>query len=185
MITKAASISIAAADSVSLVDALASVVIIGLCLFFVLSVELCLCLFLASSGGASLSIAINQTLALTLPAACNVQTPTISQCNVHQWVLQHLLQWILTPPADSSNGTPQTPITPSQSNTPSARVDSKTAPSTTGALSGGSSIKSSSPLQIADLQCSFSSSSHDRAQIFAIFIGLGISALRYFYSITS
>lgn len=40
----------------------------------------CLCSLL-NGGGANLGISINQTLALTLPGACNVQTPSISQCN--------------------------------------------------------------------------------------------------------
>jgi hypothetical protein len=40
----------------------------------------CLCTAL-NGGGASLGITINQTLALGLPAACNVQTPPVSKCN--------------------------------------------------------------------------------------------------------
>ncbi|KAL8055054.1 hypothetical protein ABFX02_04G031600 [Erythranthe guttata] len=40
----------------------------------------CLCALL-KGGASSLGIAINQTLALALPAACNVQTPPVSQCN--------------------------------------------------------------------------------------------------------
>lgn len=40
----------------------------------------CLC-SLVNSGGSGLGISINQTLALALPAACNVQTPPLSQCN--------------------------------------------------------------------------------------------------------
>ncbi|KAF3457110.1 hypothetical protein FNV43_RR01767 [Rhamnella rubrinervis] len=40
----------------------------------------CLCLVL-SGGGASLGININQTLALALPGACNMQTPPVSRCN--------------------------------------------------------------------------------------------------------
>ncbi|KAK3190084.1 hypothetical protein Dsin_029645 [Dipteronia sinensis] len=41
----------------------------------------CLCTVL-SGGGASLGVTINQTLALALPGACNVQTPPVSRCNV-------------------------------------------------------------------------------------------------------
>jgi len=37
----------------------------------------CLCLII---GGEGSSLGINQTLALALPAACNVQTPPVSQC---------------------------------------------------------------------------------------------------------
>ncbi|GAV77938.1 LTP_2 domain-containing protein [Cephalotus follicularis] len=40
----------------------------------------CLCAAL-NGGGTSFGITINQTLALSLPGACNVQTPPISQCN--------------------------------------------------------------------------------------------------------
>ncbi|KAH7661491.1 Bifunctional inhibitor/lipid-transfer protein/seed storage 2S albumin protein [Dioscorea alata] len=40
----------------------------------------CLCEVL--NGGASAEININTTRALELPAACNVTTPSVSQCNV-------------------------------------------------------------------------------------------------------
>uniref|UniRef100_A0A2P2J9S4 Non-specific lipid transfer protein A n=1 Tax=Rhizophora mucronata TaxID=61149 RepID=A0A2P2J9S4_RHIMU len=40
----------------------------------------CLCEVL-NGGGSSLGININQTKALALPTACNVQTPPISRCN--------------------------------------------------------------------------------------------------------
>lgn len=40
----------------------------------------CLCAAV-NSGGSGLGIAINQTLALELPAACNVKTSPVSQCN--------------------------------------------------------------------------------------------------------
>lgn len=40
----------------------------------------CLCSLL-NGGGSTMGITINQTLALQLPGACNVQTPPISQCN--------------------------------------------------------------------------------------------------------
>ncbi|GKV42433.1 hypothetical protein SLEP1_g49840 [Rubroshorea leprosula] len=38
----------------------------------------CLCSLL---NGSSLGVTINQTQALALPAACNVQTPPVSECN--------------------------------------------------------------------------------------------------------
>ncbi|XP_059434160.1 non-specific lipid transfer protein GPI-anchored 5-like [Corylus avellana] len=41
----------------------------------------CLCTALNGGGGAALGVTINQTLALALPSACNVQTPPVSQCN--------------------------------------------------------------------------------------------------------
>lgn len=40
----------------------------------------CLCAVL-NGGSSSLGIAINQTKALALPGACNVQTPPLSRCN--------------------------------------------------------------------------------------------------------
>ncbi|GAA0175406.1 hypothetical protein Leryth_018129 [Lithospermum erythrorhizon] len=40
----------------------------------------CLCTLL-NGGGSSLGVSINQTLALTLPDQCKVQTPPVSQCN--------------------------------------------------------------------------------------------------------
>ncbi|XP_010679074.2 non-specific lipid transfer protein GPI-anchored 5 [Beta vulgaris subsp. vulgaris] len=41
----------------------------------------CLCSALSSGAASSLGVAINQTRALGLPNACNVQTPPTSQCN--------------------------------------------------------------------------------------------------------
>ncbi|CAN0857022.1 Non-specific lipid transfer protein GPI-anchored 5 [Linum grandiflorum] len=40
----------------------------------------CLCEVL-SGGAASLGVSINKTLALQLPASCNVKTPPVSRCN--------------------------------------------------------------------------------------------------------
>lgn len=40
----------------------------------------CLCQLL-NGNGINLGLSINRTLALTLPSACNVQTPPVSQCN--------------------------------------------------------------------------------------------------------
>ena len=47
----------------------------------------CLCQVL-SGGGSSLGININQTQALALPTACNVQTPPVSQCNGKNKIIQ-------------------------------------------------------------------------------------------------
>lgn len=44
------------------------------------SQPLCLCALL-NDGGSSVGVNINQTLALSLPGACNVQTPPVSRCN--------------------------------------------------------------------------------------------------------
>ncbi|KAG8658696.1 non-specific lipid transfer protein GPI-anchored 5 isoform X2 [Manihot esculenta] len=40
----------------------------------------CLCSVL-NGGGSSFGVTINKTLALALPAACNVKTPPVSKCN--------------------------------------------------------------------------------------------------------
>lgn len=40
----------------------------------------CLCTVM-NGGGSSMGVNINQTQALTLPAACHVQTPPVSRCN--------------------------------------------------------------------------------------------------------
>ncbi|XP_052207927.1 non-specific lipid transfer protein GPI-anchored 5-like [Diospyros lotus] len=40
----------------------------------------CLCEAINGGGGSSLGINVNQTQALALPSACNVQTPPISRC---------------------------------------------------------------------------------------------------------
>ncbi|XP_055811902.1 non-specific lipid transfer protein GPI-anchored 5-like isoform X1 [Solanum dulcamara] len=39
----------------------------------------CLCI-IVNSGGSSLGVQINQTQALALPSACNLQTPPVSKC---------------------------------------------------------------------------------------------------------
>ncbi|KAJ9182135.1 hypothetical protein P3X46_006161 [Hevea brasiliensis] len=72
----------------------------------------CLCEVL-NGGGSSLGININQTQALALPGACNVQTPPTSRCNA-------------TSPAASPAGTPEVPSTPSGTGSktvPSREVD--------------------------------------------------------------
>uniref|UniRef100_UPI001CB9AA96 non-specific lipid transfer protein GPI-anchored 5-like n=1 Tax=Erigeron canadensis TaxID=72917 RepID=UPI001CB9AA96 len=40
----------------------------------------CLC-SIVNGGGSSFGLTINQTAALALPSACNVQTPPVSRCN--------------------------------------------------------------------------------------------------------
>ncbi|KAI6693268.1 hypothetical protein NL676_020978 [Syzygium grande] len=40
----------------------------------------CLCMVL-NGGASSLGVTLNQTLALALPGACNVQTPPVSKCD--------------------------------------------------------------------------------------------------------
>ncbi|XP_022138181.1 non-specific lipid-transfer protein-like protein At2g13820 [Momordica charantia] len=86
------------------------------------SQPLCLCQVL-NGGGSSLGMNINQTQALALPQACNVQTPSVSNCKV-----------------DSPAGAPE-----SSNNVPSG-TGSKTVPSTDNDSSDGSSIHSSKSL---------------------------------------
>ncbi|KAK4418293.1 hypothetical protein Salat_2242000 [Sesamum alatum] len=104
----------------------------------------CLCALL-KGGSSSLGIAINQTLALALPGACNVQTPPVSQCNAANGPPASAP----TPaaaysPSDSpADETPDiVPSTPSEPDivpsTPSAGTGSKTVPNTNAASSGGS-----------------------------------------------
>ncbi|KAK1413693.1 hypothetical protein QVD17_35470 [Tagetes erecta] len=72
----------------------------------------CLCQVL-NGGGSSLGININQTQALELPKACNVQTPPTSQCNAAS-------------PTNSPSGTPTT----SSENPSGPGSDTNTVPST-------------------------------------------------------
>lgn len=87
----------------------------------------CLCQVL-SGGGSSLGINVNQTQALALPGACNVQTPPISRCNAAS-------------PAESPSETPESPTTVPSGN------GSKTIPSTQeDGSSDAGSIRLSIPL---------------------------------------
>ncbi|XP_068325532.1 non-specific lipid transfer protein GPI-anchored 5 [Pyrus communis] len=85
----------------------------------------CLCEVL-NGGGSSLGINVNQTQALALPGACNVQTPPLSKCNAAS-------------PAGSPTGA---------ADSPNEGTGSKTVPSTQGGMSDGYSIKMSSPTQL-------------------------------------
>ncbi|KAL3531322.1 hypothetical protein ACH5RR_010644 [Cinchona calisaya] len=100
----------------------------------------CLCSLL-NGGASSVGINVNQTLALALPGACQVQTPPSSQCNAGNAPTSSPAP-AGSPPADSSNETPETQTTPSASDTPAAN-GSKTVPSTDGSASAGISIKAS------------------------------------------
>ncbi|XP_054787412.1 non-specific lipid transfer protein GPI-anchored 5-like [Prosopis cineraria] len=96
----------------------------------------CLCSVL-NGGGSSLGITINQTLALSLPGACKVQTPPVSQC-------KGAGNAPTTPsnaPAGSPVGSPEGSIAPSASDIPSAGAGSKTVPTVDGGSSDGSSMK--------------------------------------------
>ncbi|XP_057485526.1 non-specific lipid transfer protein GPI-anchored 5-like isoform X2 [Actinidia eriantha] len=91
----------------------------------------CLCEVL-NGGGSSMGINVNQTQAVTLPGACNVQTPPISRCNAAS-------------PADSPAGTPQSPNTitsgTGSKTVPSTKDGSKTVPLTKDGLSDASSTR--------------------------------------------
>ncbi|PHT80463.1 hypothetical protein T459_18515 [Capsicum annuum] len=71
----------------------------------------CLCM-LVNGGGSNLGIAINQTLALGLPSACNLQTPPLSRCNAANGPTASVPASSptgSTTPSDSSNEIPATP----------------------------------------------------------------------------
>ncbi|KAI3511550.1 hypothetical protein L1887_18705 [Cichorium endivia] len=94
----------------------------------------CLCQVL-NGGGSSLGLSINQTQALALPNACNVQTPPTSRCNAAS-------------PGNSPSGTtPSSDTTPSSSGTtPSGNPSGKgsetnTVPSTDNGSSDASSTR--------------------------------------------
>ncbi|XP_027366866.1 non-specific lipid-transfer protein-like protein At2g13820 [Abrus precatorius] len=95
----------------------------------------CLCSVL-NGGGATFGITINQTLALSLPAACKVQTPPASQCKAGNGATPPSSAPVGSP-SDSSAESPDGSITPSASDFPSGGGGSKTVPSTNGGSSGG------------------------------------------------
>ncbi|KAL3717445.1 hypothetical protein ACJRO7_008951 [Eucalyptus globulus] len=107
----------------------------------------CLCLLL-NGGVSSLGYNINQTLALALPGACSVKTPSASLCNAPSPSISPT-----SPPADSSDNTP---LTPTSSSTPNIPSGSKATPAAT---SASRSIKASfESLAFALLLASFGSS---------------------------
>ncbi|XP_031278204.1 non-specific lipid-transfer protein-like protein At2g13820 isoform X2 [Pistacia vera] len=72
----------------------------------------CLCTVL-NGGGSSFGVSINETLALALPGACNVETPPVSRCNEGSPE---------TSPSDTTSGTgskvvPSNAVSGSASNT--------------------------------------------------------------------
>ncbi|XP_050365585.1 non-specific lipid transfer protein GPI-anchored 5-like [Argentina anserina] len=81
----------------------------------------CLCSLL-NGGGSTLGITINQTLALSLPGACNVKTPPVSRC-----------QSAGGPATYSNNQRPADANTPEASTRDIPAGGSKTVPSTGGA----------------------------------------------------
>ncbi|OIT31072.1 PREDICTED: non-specific lipid-transfer protein-like protein At2g13820 isoform X2 [Nicotiana attenuata] len=104
----------------------------------------CLCV-LVNGGGSNLGIAINQTLALALPSACNLQTPPVSRCNAANGPTASAAVPASSPtgsttPSDSSNELPTTP-SGSGSTVPTGATGSKTVPSTPGSSSAGNNSK--------------------------------------------
>ncbi|TXG63678.1 hypothetical protein EZV62_010672 [Acer yangbiense] len=94
----------------------------------------CLCTALNSGASSALGISINQTQAMSLPGACNVKTPPVSQCNSANGPAASSP---VSPPADSSDDTPDSEA--SAPSIPSGNTGSKT---TTGesTTSNGSSV---------------------------------------------
>ncbi|XP_060197756.1 non-specific lipid transfer protein GPI-anchored 5-like [Lycium barbarum] len=96
----------------------------------------CLCT-LVNGGGSNLGITINQTLALGLPKACNLQTPPVSRCNAANGP---------TAPAAVPASSPAGSTTPSDSTNEipagSGTTGSKTVPSTPGSSSSAAGSNS-------------------------------------------
>ncbi|XP_031254951.1 non-specific lipid-transfer protein-like protein At5g64080 isoform X2 [Pistacia vera] len=100
----------------------------------------CLCSVL--NGGASqLGITLNQTLAMSLPGACNVQTPPVSRCNGANGPASAPA----IPPSDSSDDTPDTSTTPTLPSSPSGTGSKSIAD---GNMSNRSSIRMPLPLTV-------------------------------------
>ncbi|XP_064952795.1 non-specific lipid transfer protein GPI-anchored 5-like [Musa acuminata AAA Group] len=98
----------------------------------------CLCSVL-NGGASSFGITINQTRALAMPAACNVQTPPVSKCNS-----------VAGGPEKSPTASPASPATPvpSTPSSPKSEGGSKATPATT---SDGNSYQSSRSLMLSIL----------------------------------
>ncbi|XP_015087481.1 non-specific lipid-transfer protein-like protein At2g13820 isoform X2 [Solanum pennellii] len=67
----------------------------------------CLCSVL-NGGGSSFGVSINQTQAIALPSACNVQTPPVSRCNAG--ANGPAASPADSPPADPSKGSTDIPL---------------------------------------------------------------------------
>ncbi|KAL0371287.1 UNVERIFIED_CONTAM: hypothetical protein Sangu_0446800 [Sesamum angustifolium] len=100
----------------------------------------CLCALL-KGGSSSLGIAINQTLALALPGACNVQTPPVSQCNAANGPPASAPTPAYSPADAPADETPDiAPSPPSEPDMPSAGGGSKTVPNTNAGSKDGSTF---------------------------------------------
>ncbi|XP_051141550.1 non-specific lipid transfer protein GPI-anchored 5-like [Andrographis paniculata] len=100
----------------------------------------CLCSLLNGGGASSLGFTINQTLALALPGACDVQTPPVSRCNAANGPTASSAPGAPaeSPASDPDDVLPESPTTPSDSDNPSG-TGSKTGPGADGVAVGGSS----------------------------------------------
>ncbi|XP_047337076.1 non-specific lipid transfer protein GPI-anchored 5-like [Impatiens glandulifera] len=103
----------------------------------------CLCLLFNNNIG----ITINQTLALQLPGACNVQTPAISQCNAVANApiassSSPLGSTVPSPTESPQIETPQTPSSTTIAPSTSSGAGSKTVPSTTNVSSSDGNVVS-------------------------------------------
>nr|XP_043612097.1 non-specific lipid transfer protein GPI-anchored 5-like [Erigeron canadensis] len=78
----------------------------------------CLCQVL-NGNGINLGISINRTLAVTLPGACNVQTPPVSQCNAANGPTSTSTPSPAASPAGSTSEPDILPESPTESDTPS------------------------------------------------------------------
>ncbi|KAJ6796910.1 non-specific lipid-transfer protein-like protein [Iris pallida] len=122
----------------------------------------CLCTVL--NGAPQLPFVVNQTQALALPGACNIQTPPLSQCNAASGsaapapaptstetpsaTTAPSPSTSTTPSVPSGTTTPKTPATPSVPSVPSPAkgAGSKTVPTTGASSSASISTKVASPL---------------------------------------
>ncbi|XP_024968197.1 protein YLS3-like [Cynara cardunculus var. scolymus] len=97
------------------------------------SQPLCLCSLL-NGNGPNIGVTINQTLAITLPGACKVQTPPISRCNA----VANGPAGGPTSSASSPTGSTGSEIVPSQE-TPEAEAPTTSSTPTTTSGSGSGS----------------------------------------------
>ncbi|XP_043691445.1 non-specific lipid transfer protein GPI-anchored 5-like [Telopea speciosissima] len=97
------------------------------------------CLCQVVNGAATLGIPINQTLALSLPAACNVQTPSISACNAVNGPST-------SPATESPVGSPY----PTASTTSNGNTDSTTTPAADSPSGTGSKTVPSTGIEISE-----------------------------------
>ncbi|XP_022013182.1 non-specific lipid transfer protein GPI-anchored 2 isoform X1 [Helianthus annuus] len=77
----------------------------------------CLCQVM-NGAGINLGISINRTLALTLPGACNVQTPPVSQCDAANGPTSTSTPTPAASPEGSTSEPDILPESPTESDTP-------------------------------------------------------------------